>query len=124
VEIIKRTDTGFVVQPKRGVIERTFAWACINRRLARDVERAATTDRALFQIAMIKLMSAASHAPGASESDSYAPRGDSNTSCPTKRVSADQDARLCRLFSPALSCCRARALLRQGSVADCVPTKR
>jgi transposase len=57
VEIIKRTDTGFVVQPKRWVIERTFAWACINRRLARDVERAATTVRALFQIAMIKLMS-------------------------------------------------------------------
>jgi putative transposase len=39
------------------VIERTFAWACINRRLARDVERAATTARAFFQIAMIKLMS-------------------------------------------------------------------
>jgi transposase len=57
VEIIKRTDTGFVVQPKRWVIERTFAWACINRRLARDVERAATTARAFFQIAMIKLMS-------------------------------------------------------------------
>ena len=34
VEIIKRTDAGFVVQPKRWVIERTFAWACINRRLA------------------------------------------------------------------------------------------
>ena len=56
VEIIKRTDAGFVVQPKRWVIERTFAWACINRRLARDVERAATTVQALFQIAMIKLM--------------------------------------------------------------------
>ena len=57
VEIIKRTDPGFVVQPKRWVIERTFAWACINRRLARDVERFATTAKALFQIAMIKLMS-------------------------------------------------------------------
>jgi transposase len=57
VEIIKRTDSGFVVQPKRWVIERTFAWACINRRLARDVERAAATAQALFQIAMIKLMS-------------------------------------------------------------------
>jgi transposase len=39
VEIIKRSDAGFVVQPKRWVVERTFAWACINRRLARDVER-------------------------------------------------------------------------------------
>ena len=56
VEIIKRTDAGFVVQPKRWVIERTFAWACINRRLARDFGGAAETVRALFQIAMIKLM--------------------------------------------------------------------
>jgi hypothetical protein len=57
VEIIKRTDPGFVVQPKRWVIERTFAWACINRRLARDVERDVETVKALFQIAMIELMS-------------------------------------------------------------------
>jgi hypothetical protein len=56
VEIIKRTNASFVVQPKRWVIERTFAWACINRRLASDVERAAATVKALFQIAMIKLM--------------------------------------------------------------------
>jgi len=56
VEIIKRTDAGFVVQPKRWVVERTFAWACINRRLARDFEGAAATARAFFQIAMIKLM--------------------------------------------------------------------
>ncbi len=56
VEIIKRTDPGFVVQPMRWVIERTFAWACINRRLARDVERAAETVKALFQIATIKPM--------------------------------------------------------------------
>lgn len=56
VEIIKRTDAGFVVQPKRWVIERTFAWACVNRRLAKDFERFAVTAQALFQIAMIKLM--------------------------------------------------------------------
>lgn len=57
VEIIRRSDTGFVVQPKRWVVERTFAWASINRRLAKDVERFAITAKALFQIAMIKLMS-------------------------------------------------------------------
>ena len=56
VEIIKRTDAGFVVQPKRWVIERTFAWACVYRRLAKDFERFAGTAQALFQIAMIKLM--------------------------------------------------------------------
>jgi transposase len=57
VEIIKRSDKGFVVQPKRWVVERTFAWVCINRRLAKDVERFAITAKTLFQIAMIKLMS-------------------------------------------------------------------
>ena len=56
VEIIKRTDTGFVVLPKRWVVERTFAWITLNRRLARDVERFANTAKMLFQIAMIKLM--------------------------------------------------------------------
>lgn len=56
VEIIKRTDAGFVVQAKRWVIERTFAWVCVNRRLAKDFERFSVTAQALFQIAMIKLM--------------------------------------------------------------------
>ena len=55
VEIIKRTDPGFVVLPKRRVIGRTFASACIDRRIARDLKRSADTVEA--QIAMIKLMS-------------------------------------------------------------------
>jgi hypothetical protein len=42
--------------PGAGSSSAPFAWACINRRLVRDVERAAETVRALFQIAMIKLM--------------------------------------------------------------------
>lgn len=46
VEIIRRSDVGFVVQPKRWVIERTFAWIGINRRLARDFERFAETAKA------------------------------------------------------------------------------
>ena len=57
VEIVRRTDAGFVVQPKRWVVERTFPWTCINRRLARDVERAVATAQAFFQIAVIKLTS-------------------------------------------------------------------
>lgn len=56
VEIIRRSEAGFVVQPKRWVVERTFAWIGNNRRLARDFERFAETAKALFQIAMIKLM--------------------------------------------------------------------
>jgi hypothetical protein len=39
-----------------GTIKRTFAWACMSRRLARDVERATQTVTALFQIVMIKLI--------------------------------------------------------------------
>jgi transposase len=55
VEIIRRSEAGFVVQPKRWVVERTFGWVGINRPLARDFERFAETAKALFQIAMIKL---------------------------------------------------------------------
>jgi transposase len=57
VEIVKRTDPGFVVQAKRWVVQRTFTWSTINRRLARDFERLAVTVQTLIQIAMIKLMS-------------------------------------------------------------------
>ena len=56
VQIIKRTDPGFVVQPKRRVIEQRFVWACVNRRLAKDFERFSATAQALFQIAVVKLM--------------------------------------------------------------------
>ena len=56
VEIIKRSDPGFVVLPKRWVIERTFEWLTLNRRLARDVERFTQTAKTLIQIASIKLM--------------------------------------------------------------------
>ena len=57
-EIIKRSDDakGFVVLPKRWVVERTFAWLGINRRLAKDFERFAKTAVTFIQTAMIKLM--------------------------------------------------------------------
>jgi transposase len=40
VEIVKRTDDmlGFVVLPRRWVVERTFSWFGRNRRLAKDYE--------------------------------------------------------------------------------------
>ena len=58
VEIVKRSDQarGFVVLPKRWIVERTLAWLTINRRLARDFERYAQTAATFIQIAMIKLM--------------------------------------------------------------------
>ena len=41
VEIVRRSDTakGFVVLPKRWIVERTLAWITTNRRMARDFER-------------------------------------------------------------------------------------
>ncbi|MGH8566748.1 MAG: transposase, partial [Gammaproteobacteria bacterium] len=40
LEIVRRSpnDRGFVVQPKRWIVERTFGWLCRYRRLTRDYE--------------------------------------------------------------------------------------
>jgi transposase len=56
LEIVKRSDAGFEVLPKRWIIERTFAWISRNRRLARDFERYATTAVAFIRLAMIRIM--------------------------------------------------------------------
>jgi transposase len=57
IEIVKRTDDmqGFVVLPRRWVIERTFAWFGRNRRLAKDFENLAETLLAFVTIASIQL---------------------------------------------------------------------
>lgn len=57
LDITKRNQEGFEVLPKRWIVERTFAWLGINRRLSKDFERRARTTKNLIQIAMIKLMS-------------------------------------------------------------------
>ena len=57
IEIVKRSDAkGFVVLPKRWIVERTLAWISRNRRLMRDFERYATTVAALVRLSMIRLM--------------------------------------------------------------------
>jgi transposase len=45
MEIVKRSDDmmGFVVLPRRWVVERTFSWFGRNRRLAKDFENLAET---------------------------------------------------------------------------------
>jgi transposase len=58
LEIVKRSDhaTGFQVLPKRWVVERTLAWLCRNRRLAKDFETLIENATTYIYIAMIKLM--------------------------------------------------------------------
>jgi putative transposase len=47
---------GFVLLPKRWVVERTFAWLSRYRRLARDYEYAVETSETMIRAAMIHLM--------------------------------------------------------------------
>lgn len=58
LEIVKRSDTakGFVLLPRRWVVERTFGWLSQCRALTRDYEYHAETSEALIQVAMIHLM--------------------------------------------------------------------
>lgn len=48
---------GFVVLPKRWIVERTFAWINRHRRLSKDYERLTENSEAAIYIAMIDLMS-------------------------------------------------------------------
>lgn len=69
VEVVRRSDdmSGFVVLPRRWVVERTFAWLVNCRRLVRDYERTAAAHEAYVKWAMVTLMTrrlaAAGHAP-------------------------------------------------------------
>ena len=57
IEIVKRSDDrkGFVVSPRRWVVERTFSWFGRNRRLAKDYENLADTLAAFVTLAAIRL---------------------------------------------------------------------
>ena len=59
VEVIKRTDktSGFVVLPRRWVVERTFGWITKHRRCVRDYETLPDHHEAMVTIAMIMTMS-------------------------------------------------------------------
>lgn len=57
IEMVKRSDDvkGFVVLPRRWVVERTFSWFGRNRRLAKDYENLAETLTAFVSLAAIQL---------------------------------------------------------------------
>ena len=58
LKIVCRADDkkGFLVLPRRWVVERTFAWLNHQRRLSKDYERLPASSEAFIYIAMIRLM--------------------------------------------------------------------
>ncbi|MET8537805.1 IS5 family transposase [Streptomyces sp. NPDC005065] len=58
LQIVKRTDDmeGFVVLPRRWMVERTLGWLLNSRRLARDYESRCDTAEAMVHWSMIRLM--------------------------------------------------------------------
>ncbi len=58
LEVVKHTEAkrGFVLLPRRWVVERSFAWAARFRRLARDYERLAATLAARHYLAFACIM--------------------------------------------------------------------
>ncbi len=58
LEVILRSDKqkGFVILPKRWIVERTFTWLLNHRRLSKDYERFTKTSEKMIQLAMMRLM--------------------------------------------------------------------
>lgn len=57
-QVIKRSDQvkGFVLLPRRWVVERTFAWLSFNRRLSKDYEQLTRNSEATIYIATLPLL--------------------------------------------------------------------
>ena len=59
LEVVKRTDTGtkgFIVLPKRWIVERSFGWVNRARRLAKDFETLIESAHAWFLLAIAFLL--------------------------------------------------------------------
>lgn len=58
LEIVKRSDdaTGFVVLPRRWIVERTFGWFGWYRRLSKDYEELPENSEAMILVCMIHRM--------------------------------------------------------------------
>jgi putative transposase len=58
LEIVKRPEgiKGFLLLPKRWIVERTFAWLSRYRRLSKDYEYLTQTSETMIRVAMIHVM--------------------------------------------------------------------
>ena len=57
IVLVKDSNKGFEVVPKRWVVERTFSWFESYRRLSKDFEYHPKTSEAMIKLCMIRLMS-------------------------------------------------------------------
>ncbi|MGH3883248.1 MAG: IS5 family transposase [Pseudonocardiaceae bacterium] len=93
--IVKRNDdtTGFVVLPRRWVVERTFGWLMRYRRLVRDYERRPEHHEAMVLWATVAIMTRqlARHQSGAPP---YPRWGQPRTPAPAAPKQQDQQARM------------------------------
>lgn len=56
VEVIRRSDKGFKVLPKRWIVEPPFGWLNHYRRLSKDYELLPEVSETMIYVAMIRLM--------------------------------------------------------------------
>ena len=59
LDVVRRSDPapkGFIVQPKRWIIERTFGWLMQARRLARDYETNTSSSEAMILLQASRIM--------------------------------------------------------------------
>jgi len=55
-ELLPRFETGFKIQPRRWVVERTFAWINRNRRLSKEYDYLTESTENLIYLAMNRLL--------------------------------------------------------------------
>lgn len=56
LEIVKRTEKGFHILPRRWVVERTFAWLGKQRRMSKDYEFRLGISESMIYMGMTRLM--------------------------------------------------------------------
>ncbi len=57
LETVKRRDrSGFVLEARRWIVERTFAWLGKSRRLSKDYELITTSSLSMLYLSMVRLM--------------------------------------------------------------------
>jgi putative transposase len=56
VEVVKRSEAGFQILPRRWVVERTLGWLGRYRRLSKDYELLPEVSESMIYAAMVRLM--------------------------------------------------------------------